>query len=49
MERHYVIRTGAITFLYPYSSMEKLSKMKRIEVKYEKIGIENPTVGIASS
>jgi hypothetical protein len=36
-----------ITFLYPSSSMRAPSKVNRAAEKYDRIGIENPMVGIA--
>ena len=44
-----IIKKEEFTFSYPCLSMEKPSKMKRRAVKYERIGSENPTTGIASS
>jgi hypothetical protein len=38
-----------ITFSYPSLSMRTQSKKNRRVEKYERIGPENPTVGIASS
>lgn len=38
-----------ITFIYPSSSMRTPSKVNRAAEKYDRIGIENPMVGIALS
>ena len=40
---------GRITLLYPSLSMRSKSKTDRIAERYERIGSENPTVGMASS
>jgi hypothetical protein len=38
-----------VTFSYPFLSMRVPSKINRKAEKYERIGSENPTVGMAAS